>query len=151
MMGAPYIYSTKKWNLLKVISHLIFLVVLTYIFLAQVPIIACVMGDRGLIRQLLGPKFGGYLIYGSIGSGKDLTPGQPKLADLINIYKIGHLTRDTKVFGVIANLVGHSKGPILHNQAFGETGFNGVYVPLLVDELSDFLKVYSAPDFAGFR
>ncbi|XP_057857753.1 bifunctional 3-dehydroquinate dehydratase/shikimate dehydrogenase, chloroplastic isoform X2 [Cryptomeria japonica] len=116
----------------------------------QVPIIACVMGDRGLISQLLGPKFGGYLIYGSIGSGKDLIPGQPKLADLINIYKIGRLTRDTKVFGVIANPVGHSKGPILHNQAFRETGFNGVYVPLLVDDLSDFLKVYSAPDFAGF-
>ncbi|KAH9329304.1 hypothetical protein KI387_001412 [Taxus chinensis] len=116
----------------------------------QVPIIACVMGDRGLISQLLGPKFGVYLIYGSIGSGKDLTLGQPKLVDLTNIYKIGRLSRDTKVFGVIANPVGHSKGPILHNQAFRETGFNGVYVPLLVDDLADFLKVYSAPDFAGF-
>ena len=117
----------------------------------QVPIIACVTGDRGLISQLLGPKFGGYLIYGSIGSGKDSTPGQPKLADLTGHYKIGRLNRDTKVFGVIANPVGHSKGPILHNQAFRETGFNGVYVPLLVDKLADFLRVYSAPDFAGFR
>lgn len=116
----------------------------------QVPIIACVTGDRGLISQLLGPKFGGYLIYGSIESGKDSTPGQPKLADLTGHYKIGRLNRDTKVFGVIANPVGHSKGPILHNQAFRETGFNGVYVPLLVDNLADFLKVYSAPDFAGF-
>lgn len=116
----------------------------------QVPVIACVMGDRGLISQLLAPKFGGYLIYGSLGSGKDLIPGQPKLVDLTNIYKIGRVGRDTKVFGVIANPVGHSKGPILHNQAFRETGYNGVYVPLLVDNLAEFLRVYSAPDFAGF-
>eukprot|EP01018_Ginkgo_biloba_P017336 Gb_23330 [translate_table: standard] len=117
---------------------------------SQVPIIACVMGERGLISQLLSPKFGGYLMYGSIGSGKESTPGQPKLAELTRIYKIGRLGRDTKVFGVIANPVGHSKGPILHNQAFRDTGFNGVYVPLLVDDLSEFLRVYSAPDFAGF-
>uniref|UniRef100_A0A0C9QS28 shikimate dehydrogenase (NADP(+)) n=1 Tax=Wollemia nobilis TaxID=56998 RepID=A0A0C9QS28_9CONI len=117
---------------------------------SQVPIIACATGDRGLISQLLGPKFGGYLIYGSIGSGKDLTPGQPKLVDLTNIYKIDRLSSDTKVFGVIANPVGHSKGPILHNQAFRETEYDGVYVPLLVDDLAEFLRVYSAPDFAGF-
>jgi len=48
----------------------------------QVPVFACATGDKGLISQLLGPKFGGYLIYSSIGSGKDSTPGQCKLLAL---------------------------------------------------------------------
>ncbi|KAH9322626.1 hypothetical protein KI387_017265, partial [Taxus chinensis] len=76
--------------------------------------------------------------------------GQPTLTDLINTYKIKSLRRDTKVFGIIGNPVGHSKGPILHNQAFKEIGYDAIYVPFLVDDLADFLTVYSSPDFSGF-
>ncbi|KAH9329302.1 hypothetical protein KI387_001410, partial [Taxus chinensis] len=116
----------------------------------QVPILALVMTEKGLLSRLLCPKFGGYLTFGTLGAGKESAPGQPTLKDLLDVYKLRLLGRDTKVFGLIGNPVSHSKGPILHNQAFREIGVDAIYVPFLVDNIAEFLKVYSSPDFAGF-
>ena len=46
----------------------------------QVPLIAIAVGSRGLISQLLGPKFGGFLVYGSL-EGKSIL-GLPTLVNL---------------------------------------------------------------------
>ncbi|KAM3272956.1 hypothetical protein ACQJBY_042790 [Aegilops geniculata] len=116
----------------------------------QVPIIGLVMNDRGFISRVLCPKFGGYLTFGSLEKGKESAPSQPTAADLINVYNIRQIGPDTKVFGIIGNPVGHSKSPILHNEAFRSVGLNAVYVPFLVDDLAKFLSTYSSPDFAGF-
>ncbi|XP_010070003.2 bifunctional 3-dehydroquinate dehydratase/shikimate dehydrogenase, chloroplastic [Eucalyptus grandis] len=113
----------------------------------QVPLIATTVGDRGLIGQLLGPKFGGFLAYGSL---EGAIPGLPTLTSLRQVYKIEHMNADTKVFGLISNPVGHSKGPLLHNPTFRYVGFNGIYVPMLVDNIKEFFKVYTSQDFAGF-
>ncbi|KAG8048861.1 hypothetical protein GUJ93_ZPchr0009g1255 [Zizania palustris] len=116
----------------------------------QVPIIGLVMNDRGFISRVLCPKFGGYLTFGTLEKGKESAPAQPTIADLINVYNIRQIGPDTKVFGIIGKPVGHSKSPILHNEAFRSVGFNAVYVPFLVDDLANFLTTYSSPDFAGF-
>ncbi|XP_020400440.1 shikimate dehydrogenase 1 isoform X3 [Zea mays] len=117
----------------------------------QVPIIGLVMNDRGFISRVLCPKYGGFLTFGSLKKGKESAPAQPTAADLINLYNIRQIGPDTKVFGIIGKPVGHSKSPILHNEAFRSVGFNAVYVPFLVDDLAKFLDTYSSPDFAGFR
>ncbi|XP_035818755.1 shikimate dehydrogenase 1 isoform X6 [Zea mays] len=116
----------------------------------QVPIIGLVMNDRGFISRVLCPKYGGFLTFGSLKKGKESAPAQPTAADLINLYNIRQIGPDTKVFGIIGKPVGHSKSPILHNEAFRSVGFNAVYVPFLVDDLAKFLDTYSSPDFAGF-
>nr|CAB3466072.1 unnamed protein product [Digitaria exilis] len=116
----------------------------------QVPIIGLVMNDRGLISRILCPKYGGYLTFGSLEKGRESAPAQPTAADLINLYNIRQIGPDTKVFGIIGKPVGHSKSPILHNEAFRSVGFNAVYVPFLVDDLAKFLNTYSSPDFVGF-
>uniref|UniRef100_A0A2P2KCE8 Shikimate dehydrogenase substrate binding N-terminal domain-containing protein n=1 Tax=Rhizophora mucronata TaxID=61149 RepID=A0A2P2KCE8_RHIMU len=116
--------------------------------LCQVPLIALAVGSRGLISQLLGPKFGGFLVYGSLKDRE--IPGMPTLVSLRQVYKVEHINVDTKVFGLISNPVGHSKGPILHNPAFRHTGYNGIYVPMLVDDIKEFFKTYTSTDFAGF-
>ncbi|KAJ3688466.1 hypothetical protein LUZ61_017630 [Rhynchospora tenuis] len=116
----------------------------------QVPIIGLVMKERGIISRLLCPKFGGYLTFGSLNKGKESAPGQITGSDLLNVYRIREIGPDTKVFGIIGKPVGHSKSPNLHNEAFRSVGFNAVYVPYLVDDLSSFLNTYSSPDFAGF-
>ncbi|WOL18861.1 bifunctional 3-dehydroquinate dehydratase/shikimate dehydrogenase, chloroplastic [Canna indica] len=116
----------------------------------QVPMIGLVMGERGLISRLLCSKFGGYLTFGTLGAGKESAPGQPTIADLLNVYNIRKIGADTKVFGIVGKPVGHSKSPILHNAAFKSIGLNAIYVPLLVDDLANFLSAYSSPDFAGF-
>ncbi|KAL6970330.1 hypothetical protein U1Q18_030028 [Sarracenia purpurea var. burkii] len=117
---------------------------------SQVPIIGLVMGERGLMSRILCPKFGGYLTFGTLESGIVSAPGQPTIDDLVNLYNFRQIGPDTKVFGIIGNPVGHSKSPILYNEAFKKVGFNGVYLYLLVDDLANFLQTYSTTDFAGF-
>uniref|UniRef100_A0A2N9EJV3 shikimate dehydrogenase (NADP(+)) n=1 Tax=Fagus sylvatica TaxID=28930 RepID=A0A2N9EJV3_FAGSY len=117
---------------------------------SQVPIIAIVMGERGFISRILCPKFGGFLSFGTIESGIVSAPGQPTMKDLLHLYNFRQIGPDTKVFGIIGKPVGHSKSPILYNEAFKSVGFNGVYVPFLVDDIAKFLQTYSSSDFAGF-
>ncbi|KAL3537959.1 hypothetical protein ACH5RR_001325 [Cinchona calisaya] len=114
----------------------------------QVPLIAYSTGERGLISQILGPKFGGFLVYGSIG--EHIVPGLPTLSSFKQAYEIDCVDSDTKVFGLVSKPVSHSKGPFLHNPTFRHAGYNGIYVPMLVDDLKEFFNVYSGPDFAGF-
>ncbi|KAF7138955.1 hypothetical protein RHSIM_Rhsim07G0176900 [Rhododendron simsii] len=114
----------------------------------QIPLIAYSIGDRGLISQLLGPKFGGFFVYGSVEGNS--VPGLPTLSSLQHAYGIEYINAETIVFGLISKPVGHSKGPLLHNPSFRHVGFNGIYVPMLVDELKDFFTIYCSPDFAGF-
>lgn len=113
------------------------------------PLIAYSIGERGLISQILSPKFGGLLVYGSMEGNS--VPGLPTLDSLRHAYKVIHINADTKVFGLISKPVSHSKGPLLHNPTFRHVNYNGIYVPMFVDNLKDFFSVYSSPDFAGFR
>ncbi|XAR52527.1 3-dehydroquinate dehydratase [Bertholletia excelsa] len=114
----------------------------------QVPLIAYSVGERGLVSQILGPKFGAFLVYGSI-EGSPL-PGLPAIYSLRDTYGVDQFNSETKVFGLISRPVSHSKGPLLHNPTFRHVGYNGVYVPMFVDDLKDFFSVYSRPDFAGY-
>ncbi|KAG8370060.1 hypothetical protein BUALT_Bualt14G0078400 [Buddleja alternifolia] len=117
---------------------------------SQVPIIAMVMGERGLMSRVLCPKYGGYLTFGTLEPGKVSAPGQPTIEDLVNLYNFRLIGPDTKVFGIIGKPVGHSKSPKLYNTAFKSDGIDGVFVHLLVDDVPKFFETYSSPDFAGF-
>lgn len=109
------------------------------------------MGERGLISRILCAKFGGYLTFATLEAGIVSAPGQPTIQDLLTLYNFRQIGPDTKVFGIIGKPVGHSKSPMLFNEAFKSIGFNGVYVHLLVDDIVNFLQTYSSSDFAGFR
>ncbi|XAR52528.1 Shikimate dehydrogenase [Bertholletia excelsa] len=117
---------------------------------SQIPIIAIVMGERGLISRLLSPKFNGYLTYGALEAGVISAPGQPTAKDLLDLYNFRLIRPDTKVYGIIGKPVGHSKSPLLFNESFKKVGLNAVYVHLLVDDVKKFFSTYSSVDFAGF-
>ncbi|KAI4301861.1 hypothetical protein L6164_035099 [Bauhinia variegata] len=117
---------------------------------SQVPMIGIAMGEKGLMSRILGPKFGGFLTFASIEAGDVSAPGQPTVRDLLDLYNFRQIGPDTKVHGVIGNPIGHSKSPHIYNAAFKSVEFNGIYLPLLVDSVSNFLKTYSSPDFAGY-
>ncbi|KAH1259375.1 Bifunctional 3-dehydroquinate dehydratase/shikimate dehydrogenase, chloroplastic [Glycine max] len=113
-----------------------------------VPLIAYSVGERGLISQLLSPKFGGFFVYGSLAGNP--IPGLPSLDSIQEAYKLEHVNADTKVFGLISKPVSHSRGPILHNPSFKDVNYNGIYVPMFVDDLKKFFSTYPSPDFSGF-
>ncbi|KAL2900590.1 Bifunctional 3-dehydroquinate dehydratase/shikimate dehydrogenase chloroplastic, partial [Bienertia sinuspersici] len=116
----------------------------------QVPIIGLVMGEKGLISRVLCAKFGGYLTFGTLEEGAVSAPGQPTITTLLDLYNFRHIGLDTKIFGIIGNPVGHSKSPLMFNAAFKSDGFDGIYVPLLVENVPNFLLTYSSPDFIGY-
>ncbi|KGN62101.1 bifunctional 3-dehydroquinate dehydratase/shikimate dehydrogenase, chloroplastic [Cucumis sativus] len=117
---------------------------------SQVPLIGLVMGERGLISRILCAKFGGYLTFATLEAGIVSAPGQPTIQDLLTLYNFRQIGPDTKVYGIIGKPVGHSKSPMLFNEAFKSIRFNGVYVHYLVDDIVNFLQTYSSLDFAGF-
>lgn len=115
-----------------------------------VPLIALAMGERGLVTRLLAPKYGGFLTFGALSAERLSAPGQPTVIELVGLYRLGQQGPGTKVYGIIGNPVSHSRGPALHNAAMAAVGHDGVYVPLLVDDLPSFLGASGGADWAGF-
>ncbi|KAH7444417.1 hypothetical protein KP509_02G077500 [Ceratopteris richardii] len=118
--------------------------------LSNVPSICVATGERGQICQLLSRKYGGLYIVGSLDSSEGLVPCQPTLSRLIKTFQIARINERTEVFGLISCPVNHSIGPVIHNAAFSEINYNGVYIPFLVDDLAEFFKVYNGFNFSGF-
>jgi shikimate dehydrogenase len=56
---------------------------------------------------------------------------------------------DTSLFGLIGNPVAHSLGPVMHNQAFAATGYNGIYLAFRVTDPGTAMKGIAALNFKG--
>ncbi|MDA1139519.1 MAG: shikimate dehydrogenase [Planctomycetota bacterium] len=117
---------------------------------AEKPTIGLCMGEHGQISRILAPKFGSYLTFASVGAGKESAPGQIEATTLINLYRFRSLTPQTPVYGVVGNPVGHSMSPSIHNAAFTNCGIDAVYVPLLVNDVAEFLEAFRELGFNGF-
>lgn len=51
------------------------------------------------------------------------------------VNEVSKIDSNTMLFGVIGDPVVHSMSPVMHNRAFAETGYNGVYVALNVKDI----------------
>jgi 3-dehydroquinate dehydratase/shikimate dehydrogenase len=105
-------------------------------------LIALAMGQAGIATRVLGPSRGGYLTYGSLGSGRESASGQLSCEELGNLYRIHRISADTIVTGVIGNPVAHSASPAMHNSAFASLGLDYVYLPLEVASLREFFASF---------
>jgi len=119
---------------------------------ATVPTIALAMGERGILTRILAPKFGGFLTYAAAeGGGREAGPGQVTVGEMCNLYRVGRIGPDTQVYGVIADPVGHSLSPRIHNAAFAETDLDAVYLPLWVEgDAAEFVSGVREFDFDGY-
>lgn len=108
---------------------------------SKIPMIGLCMGEVGLPTRVLCGKFGSVLTYASLHSERALAPGQITFKDMREIYAYDSIRADTEVYGVIADPVGHSLSPRIHNAAFRQIKANKVYVPFRVsrEELGSFL------------
>jgi len=117
---------------------------------ADVPTIALAMGEAGLLSRVLQGRFGGHLTFTAPNGGQAAAPGQPELSDMLEMYRVHDIGPDTALYGVIANPVGHSLSPAMHNAAFREIGLDAVYLPLLVEEPRSFIQSFVPLGFRGF-
>lgn len=108
---------------------------------SSLPTVGICMGDIGTASRILAGKFGAPFTYATFHHERTLAPGQLSFQQMTEIYHYDDIDADTEVYGVIADPVGHSLSPLVHNAAFREMGMNKVYVPFRVprSDLSRFI------------
>ena len=99
---------------------------------SKVPTISLCMGDIGIPTRILAGKFGSPLTYATFSHERTLAPGQLSFQQMNEIYRYDAINAQTEVYGVIADPIGHSLSPLIHNAAFHALGMNKIYVPFRV-------------------
>jgi 3-dehydroquinate dehydratase/shikimate dehydrogenase len=118
---------------------------------ATVPTIALSMGERGVLTRILAPKFGTPLTYAADDGGPEAAPGQITLALMRDLYRVDRIGPATEVYGVMADPVGHSLSPRIHNAAFSEIDYDAVYLPLWVEgDPAEFVRAMREFDVGGY-
>lgn len=111
-------------------------------------VVAVPMGEIGLPARILALREGSALLYAPVGAAT--APGQVGLRDLLQLYRAHELTQKTRVYGVIGDPVGHSLSPLMHNTGYVAANKDAVFLPFLVEDLREFLKVRHEFGVAGF-
>lgn len=109
---------------------------------AKVPTIAICMGEMGMLTRILANRFGAPFTFATFSEDKKMAPGQLNYRDMERIYHYDDINKDTELFGVIADPVGHSYSPLIHNTAFRDQDLNACYLPLRIaeDDLHVFME-----------
>src|SRR5581483_6177805 len=118
----------------------------------RTPLIVLAMGELGFPSRVLSPAFGGLYTYAAPISSQGTAAGQVCARQLRHLYRVEKLSRNTRVYGVIADPVRHSVSPAVHNRAFQARRLEGVYLPFLVSpaHLRDFFSLAEKLPISGF-
>ena len=116
------------------------------------PLIALAMSEIGAVSRILASSLGGLFTYASPMLETGTAPGQISAKLMRGLYRSEKLTKQTRVYGVIASPVAHSKSPLIHNRAFHARRVDAVYLPFLVPalQLSDWMKFAAQLPVQGF-
>ncbi len=108
---------------------------------SKVPTVGLCMGDIGTASRILAGRFGAPFTYATFHHERALAPGQLSFSDMTEVYHYDQIDRETDVYGVIADPIGHSLSPLIHNAAFTLLKMNKVYIPIRVprENLSQFI------------
>ena len=119
------------------------------------PTLALAMKEAGVISRILAGKFGAFGTFAALSPGAESAPGQPTIAELIDLYRVKQLTAATEIYGVIGCPVAHSMSPAIHNAAFAAAGMDACYVPLLIqpgeDDFRRFMDALLARPWLDWR
>ncbi len=98
------------------------------------------MGEAGKWTRILGLAHGSPLAYASLEDTSKTAPGQFTAADLIDVYRVKELSRESRVFGLIAGDTSYSMSPYIQNAAIAIAGFDAVFVPLQIADIEEFFQ-----------
>jgi 3-dehydroquinate dehydratase/shikimate dehydrogenase len=98
----------------------------------RVPTVAMCMGDMGTPSRILSARYNPPFVYSTFHHERLLAPGQLSFQQMTEIYRHDEINRETVVYGVIGDPIGHTLSPHIHNAALAAAGINAVYVPFRV-------------------
>ncbi len=109
---------------------------------SKVPTIGLCMGDIGIPTRILAGRFGAPFTYATFHHERALAPGQLSFHQMTEAYHYDRINPRTEVYGVIADPIGHSLSPLIHNTAFAHLNLDKVYIPIRVlrEDLSRFIN-----------
>ena len=118
---------------------------------SSIPTVGLCMGEIGTPSRILAGRFGAAFTFAPLNPEKILAPGQVVWGQLRDSYRYDAITPATKIYGVIADPVGHSLSPVIHNAACAAAGIDAVYLPFLVPSghLRDFIQAAGRWPLAG--
>lgn len=99
---------------------------------SKVPTIGICMGDIGTPTRILAGKFGAPITFATFSKERAMAPGQISYQEMIQTYRYDRITDATAIYGVVADPVGHSLSPQVHNAAFAKLDLDAVYIPFRV-------------------
>ena len=113
------------------------------------------MGAAGLVSRIVAKELGSFVTFASINQEAATAPGQLTIEQLRGLYRYDSIDADTELFGVIADPVGHSLSPAIHNACFADEDMNRLYLPLLVEggreEFVEFLNSILSREWLNFK
>lgn len=119
---------------------------------SEEPLITMAMSEVGVLTRILAPSLGCLFTYAAPSCAGGTAAGQLPAKLMRALYRVDKLTKQTRIYGVIADPVSHSKSPMIHNRAFQSKRIDAVYLPFLVSStcLADWMKVATDLPVAGF-
>lgn len=118
----------------------------------EAPLIAMAMSEIGTASRILSPSMGSLFTYAAPMDAMGTAPGQLPAPLLRSLYRADKLGPQTRIFGVIADPVSHSKSPSIHNRALHARRIDAVYLPFRVatSQLRDWMLLASGLPVSGF-
>ncbi|HKX00746.1 MAG TPA: shikimate dehydrogenase [Bryobacteraceae bacterium] len=118
----------------------------------RTPLIVLAVGELGFPTRVLSPAFGGLYTYAAPTTASGTASGQVSARLLRHLYRIEKISRQAKVYGVIADPILHSISPAVHNRGFQARRIDAVYLPFLVSplHLRDFFTLADKVPVSGF-
>jgi len=118
----------------------------------KVPTVVLAMGETGFPTRVLSTSFGSLYTYAAPNAAEGTASGQISAKQLRNLYRVEKISRDARIYGVIADPVRHSISPAVHNRAFQARRLDSIFLPFLVHpaQLKDFFLLASKLPLSGF-